>query len=86
VAKKEKEGGEKMKNILKIKRWESELKQYELATLLGCSAPYLSMVENGRVEATQEFKRKAAELFGCSVEEIFGDNSEVKRDFLPSLL
>ncbi len=61
-----------MKNMLKIKRWEAELKQYELAFLLGCSATYLSMVENNRVEATQEFKRKAAEIFGVPVDELFG--------------
>ncbi len=60
-----------MKNMLKIKRWEAGLKQYELAFLLGCSATYLSMVENNRVEATQEFKRKAAEIFGVSIDEIF---------------
>jgi transcriptional regulator with XRE-family HTH domain len=60
-----------MKNMLKIKRWEAELKQYELAFLLGCSATYLSMVENNRVEATQEFKRKAAEVFGVPVDELF---------------
>jgi DNA-binding XRE family transcriptional regulator len=60
-----------MKNVLKIKRWEAGLKQYELAFLLGCSATYLSMVENNRVEATKEFKRKAAEIFGVRIEELF---------------
>ncbi len=62
-----------MKNLLKIKRWEAGLKQYELAFLLGCSATYLSMVENNRVEATKEFKRKAAEIFGMKVEDLFQD-------------
>lgn len=60
-----------MKNQLKIKRWEAGLKQYELAFLLGCSATYLSMVENGRVQATLGFKKKAAEIFGLTVEELF---------------
>lgn len=64
-----------MKNMLKIKRWEAELKQYELAFLLGCSATYLSMVENNRVEATQEFKRKAAEIFGVPVDELFNPDT-----------
>ena len=64
-------GGKVMKNLVKIKRWEAGLKQYELAFLLGCSAPYLSMVENNRVEATDEFKQKAAELFGMDTEELF---------------
>ena len=60
-----------IKNLLKVKRWEAGLKQYELAFLLGCSATYLSMVENNRVEATQEFKRKAAEILGVSVDVLF---------------
>lgn len=64
-----------MKNLLKIKRWEAGLKQYELAFLLGCSATYLSMVENNRVEATNEFKRKAAEIFGMKVEDLFQEDS-----------
>ena len=60
-----------MKNVLKIKRWEAGLKQYELAFLLGCSSTYLSLVENNRIEATAEFKKKAAELFNVPVDEIF---------------
>jgi len=63
-----------MKNMLKIKRWQAGLKQYELAEILKCSPPYLSMVENGRVEATEEFKRKAAEALESTVEELFQMN------------
>ncbi len=63
------------RNLLKVKRWEAGLKQYELAFLLGCSAPYLSMVENNRAEATHEFKRKAAAIFETSVEDIFPRSS-----------
>jgi DNA-binding XRE family transcriptional regulator len=59
------------RNKLKIKRWEAGLKQYELAFLLGCSAPYLSMVENNRAEATTEFKRKAAAIFETTVDDLF---------------
>ncbi len=62
-----------MKNRLKIRRWEAGLKQYELAFLLGCSATYLSMVENDRVEANHEFKRKTAQVLGVPVEELFGE-------------
>lgn len=65
-----------MKNVLKIKRWEAGLKQYELAFLLGCSSTYLSLVENNRIEATNEFKKKAAEIFSVPVEEIFLDSKE----------
>jgi DNA-binding XRE family transcriptional regulator len=60
-----------MKNLLKVKRWESGLKQYELAFLLGCSSTYLSLVENDRIEATSEFKKKAAEIFNVNIEDIF---------------
>ena len=66
-------GGKEMKNLIKIKRWEAGLKQYELAFLLGCSAPYLSMVENNRVDATDEFKQKAAELFGMAKDDLFAE-------------
>ena len=66
------------RNKLKVKRWEAGLKQYELAFLLGCSAPYLSMVENNRVEATYEFKRKAAAIFETSVDELFPHNNQLQ--------
>lgn len=60
-----------MKNLLKFKRWEAGFKQYELAGLLGCSASYLSMVENGRQEPTEEFKEKAALILNLSIQEVF---------------
>ncbi len=58
-------------NRLKVKRWELGVKQYELAGKLHCSAPYLSMVENGRVEPTEEFKQRAANILKLSVFELF---------------
>jgi transcriptional regulator with XRE-family HTH domain len=64
-----------MKNLLKVKRWEAGLKQYELAFLLGCSATYLSMVENNRVEATREFKSKVSQVLGISEWELFSKES-----------
>lgn len=68
------------KNLLKVRRWEAGLKQYELAYMLGCSAPYLSMVENNRVEPTEEFKRRAASIFEVPVAELFpGDEEERSR-------
>jgi DNA-binding XRE family transcriptional regulator len=60
-----------MKNLLKVMRWEAGMKQYELAMQLRCSAPYLSMIENGRLDPPDEFKALAAEIFSVSVEEIF---------------
>lgn len=60
-----------MRNQLKIKRWETGLRQYELANRLGCSASYLSMVENGRIKPTEEFKAKAAGVFQLAINILF---------------
>jgi putative transcriptional regulator len=60
-----------VKNLLKLKRWEAGMKQYELANRLGCSASYLSMVENGRLEPTPEFKDKVAATLNLNVEDVF---------------
>lgn len=66
-----------MKNLLKIKRWEAGMKQYELAMLLECSSTYLSMVENGRVEPTEKFKKKVAKIFEVSTTDIFIERHNV---------
>ncbi|MDZ7330965.1 MAG: helix-turn-helix transcriptional regulator [candidate division KSB1 bacterium] len=66
-----------MKNLLRIKRWQAGLKQYELAEMLNCSPPYLSMVENGRVEATEDFKRRAAMALNTTVEDLFPDKARM---------
>ena len=71
-----------MKNLLRIKRWQVGLKQYELAERLQCSPPYLSMVENGRVEATDDFKRKAANALNTTIEELFPDKAQMLRAFI----
>ena len=67
-----------MRNMLKIRRWEAGIKQYELAFLLGCSPTYLSMVENGRIEPTEKFKTKAAEIFKTNVDDIFSKSNMAK--------
>jgi DNA-binding XRE family transcriptional regulator len=67
-----------MKNMLRIKRWQAGLKQYELAEILQCSSPYLSMVENGRVEATDDFKRKVAVVLNTTVEDLFPDKVQMR--------
>jgi DNA-binding XRE family transcriptional regulator len=72
-----------MRNLLKVKRWEAGLKQYELAFLLGCSSTYLSLIENNRIEATNEFKRKASEIFSVKVEEIFLEGSRATAKLEP---
>lgn len=67
-----------MRNQLKIKRWEAGMKQYELAGRLGCSASYLSMVENGRIQPTEEFKAKVAGVFQLAINILFPKNPSAK--------
>lgn len=62
-------------NNLKIKRWELGIKQYEMADMLGCSAPYLSMVENGRIEPPTLFKIRVAQILNMKIEQIFPSNN-----------
>ncbi len=71
-----------MKNLLRIKRWQAGLKQYELAEMIQCSPPYLSMVENGRVEATEDFKRKAATVLNTTIDDLFPDKAHLMRVFM----
>jgi DNA-binding XRE family transcriptional regulator len=65
-----------MKNLLKMMRWETGMKQYELAIKLHCSAPYLSLVENGRIDPPEAFKARAAQIFKIGVEEIFPETEK----------
>lgn len=67
--------------MLKVKRWEAGIKQYELANLLGCTASYLSMIENGRIEPTEEFKVRAAMVLKIE-EDVLFPNSILKQNSL----
>jgi transcriptional regulator with XRE-family HTH domain len=60
-----------MRNLIKIYRWEAGLKQYELAARLGCSPPYLSLVENFRVEPDGQFKERLSEILRVPKEALF---------------
>ncbi|MBN1478921.1 XRE family transcriptional regulator [candidate division KSB1 bacterium] len=75
-----------MKNVLKIKRWEHGIKQYELAILLGCSSTYLSMVENSRIEPSETFKEKVAEIFHLDIEQIFEPENKNNNIKMPACL
>lgn len=73
-----------MRNLLKFYRWEKGLKQYEMAARLGCSAPYLSMVENAREEPTEAFKERAARILKIPVEVLFpSDGVDPRRVLFP---
>ena len=67
----------RFKNLLRLHRWQSGVKQYELANQLGCSAPYLSMVENGRIDPPKWFREKAAALLDLEVTALFPKNSSL---------
>ena len=59
-----------MKN-LKTMRKNMLLKQYESANILGISADYLGMIENGRKKPGRELLIKMAQLYKQPIEDIF---------------
>lgn len=59
------------KNKLWSVRKEKKLKQYELAQLLRCSPSYLSKVEKGLQEPTQQFKKLCARILKTREAELF---------------
>lgn len=78
------------KKSLRARRWEADLKQFELAFLLGCSSTYLSLVENNRENPSQEFKKKQPKFLATRLRKFFTPpilqiklNSPIKN--LPSL-
>ncbi len=71
-------GVDVMKNLLRIKRWRAGLKQSELAEMLKCNSSYISLVENSRIEATEDFKRKAATVLSSTVSDIFPDRVRMR--------
>lgn len=55
---------------LKAVRLASGLKQSEVAEKIGISLPWYSLLENGRFVPTDPVKKKIAEVFGESVDEL----------------
>ncbi len=53
---------QELKNNLWLKRMEKNLKQYELARMIGCSPSYLSKIEKGFQRPTETFKKKCAQV------------------------
>ena len=58
-------------NNVKHYRKKSKLTQEEVADRIGISVSYLSMIENGKANLTEDKMRKFSELFGVSVARIF---------------
>jgi len=57
-------------NIAKLRK-QNKLSQEELADLLGITRPYLSKIENGKVNPGGDIVVKIASIFEKPVEEIF---------------
>jgi|YelNats1bottle13_1022553.scaffolds.fasta_scaffold00817_4 putative transcriptional regulator len=60
-----------MKNIIKNIRKEKRISQTQLAKLTGISRPYLSEIENGKVNPSAKVILKIAKALGTEVEKMF---------------
>ncbi|MCB1159011.1 MAG: helix-turn-helix transcriptional regulator [Leptospiraceae bacterium] len=65
------EFSEGLVNKLWAKRRELGIKQYDMAKKLKVSTPFLSKVELGLIEPTEEFKQLASKVFKMEQEELF---------------
>ncbi len=59
------------KYTLKERREKNGLTQKEVAEQVGISKNYLSMLENGTRNPSDKLKEKLAEIYKCSVTDIF---------------
>lgn len=60
-----------MKSTLKILRAERDWSQAQLAEALGVSRQTINAIETGRYDPSLPLAFKMAQLFQCSIEEIF---------------
>ena len=60
-----------MKNTLKVERAKKDLTQESLAELIGVSRQTINSIEKGKYVPSTVLALKLAQVFGCSVEEIF---------------
>lgn len=66
-----------MKSKLKVFRAERDWSQAQLAEALGVSRQTINAIETGKYDPSLPLAFKMAELFDCSIEDIFiPDNSE----------
>ena len=65
-----------MKNIVKEYRKKLGITQAELATQAGVSRPYLSDIENEKVNPTLRTVGRIAEVLQCSIDDLFEDSGE----------
>lgn len=56
-----------------VKRRESKMKQVEVAKMLNISNATYSLKENGKADFTLREASKLAKLFGCTLNDLFGE-------------
>lgn len=56
---------------LKLARIKKGISQWQLAGQIGIGYTKLSMIETGRIEATDEVKRKCSKVLGIPIRELF---------------
>ncbi|HHQ5530631.1 TPA: helix-turn-helix transcriptional regulator [Clostridioides difficile] len=66
-------GGINIKNNLQYIRKESRISQKKFADNIGISRPYLSRIENGKVNPSLEIAHKISLETGKTINEIFFD-------------
>lgn len=73
----EKKGGETMLNIRKLRK-EKELKQVDLAKMVGIKNNTLSQYETGERMPNIEMLTKLAKVLNCSIDELIKDEEKEK--------
>lgn len=65
-----------MKNNLKVLRAQNNWTQADLADSLAVSRQTINAIEKGKFDPSLPLAFRIAKLFGCTIEEIFDDESE----------
>ncbi|MBR9777969.1 MAG: helix-turn-helix transcriptional regulator [Cytophagales bacterium] len=65
-----------MKNNLKVLRAQKNWTQADLADSLVVSRQTINAIEKGKFDPSLPLAFRIAKLFGCTIEEIFDDESE----------
>ncbi|AEL27561.1 helix-turn-helix transcriptional regulator [Cyclobacterium marinum] len=65
-----------MKNNLKVLRAQKNWTQADLADSLAVSRQTINAIEKGKFDPSLPLAFRIAKLFGCTIEEIFDDESE----------
>ena len=69
---------------IKLLRTKNNLKQSDIAKIIGCSASAVGMYEQGRREPELSVVKKLAEYFGVSADYLLGED-EAGKELVPSI-